>query len=554
MSAALPTDPPAGRTAWWAGAAVALAAAAAYVPTLPAYFIGDDFGLIRVLHGKPLGHFFSLFTGSWTDNIYGVRPDELRPFIALAYQVDARFGAGSPLPYHVGSVVLHVGCSLLVWALARVAAGATRTGALLSGLLFAVHPAHSEAVAWISGRADSIPALFYLGAFLAYAAWRRRPSVPLLAASVALSFCALFSKQSAITLPFVLLAYEALVERRRGRPLGRWLIPVAPFAVLTAGYLVLRQVLFGNYVREQLLSFGLLRAFLRRQPAYVDALLTPAVVPVDAVTTRGLVLLVLAAAAAIAMAVSWWRHPEPSRERGALFFFGPVWYVATVGPLLVTYFSPRHLYLPSAGLAIAAGALLDLIARGRRREWRLAAVAAAGLLVAADAAALQRHNRRWNDAARASHALVTETHRVAREAPPGSLLLVDAPWRTRHAFVWGWALPFTLQPPFADEDLTQRVRVVGWPATYCCPQDAWLADSRRQVAAWSVEPRPVYVVSLDAARATTRTVSVDAAPGLREAAAALGSAATPAEGQARLQAAFALASRSVPPPAPAARR
>ena len=37
----------------------------------------------------------------------------------------------------------------------------------------------------------------------------------------------------------------------------------------------------------------------------------------------------------------------------------------TVGPLLVTYFSPRHLYLTSAGLALAC-ALADALEDGLR--------------------------------------------------------------------------------------------------------------------------------------------------------------------------------------------
>ena len=542
MSAS-PTDRPAALGSWLAGAAVALAAALAYVTTLRSYFIGDDFGLIKVLHGKPLLHFFSLFTGSWTDNIYGVRPDELRPFIALGYQLDAWGGAASPVAYHLGSVAYHVACALLTFALARVAARATRPAALLAGLLFAVHPAHAEAVAWISGRADSIPTLFYLAALLAYAGWRERPRAWLYGVSLLLFFCALFSKQSAITLPVVLLAFELLVQGRRDRPLARWLAPVVPFAALTAGYLGLRQVLFGNYVREQLLSVGLVRTFLRRQPAYVDALLAPAVVATEDATVRGLVLLALAIAGSGVLAWTAWR----SRLRaGALIFFGPVWYVATVGPMLVTYFSPRHLYLASAGLAIVWGLAFDLLTRDRGRA-RLAACGLAGtVLLGAYAGALRLHNRHWNDAGRVSQALVAEAHRAARAAPEGSLVLVDAPWRTRYAFVWGWAVPFTMQPPFAAEDLTRRVHVVSHSWNYCCPQDAWLRDLRGQVEAWSARSSPAFVVGVSPPDPRTRTVTDVRVPGLREALRAVAVAPTPQEAQARLQNAMGLARQARP--------
>ena len=528
-----------------AGLAVAGAAAAAYATTLHAYFLADDFGLIKVLHGKPLHHFFSLFTGSWTDDIYGVRPDELRPFIALAYQLDALSGAASPIAYHAGSVAYHAACSLLVVALARVVARATRAAALFAGLLFAVHPAHAEAVAWISGRADSIPTLFGLGTLLTYAAWRGRPRAWIYAASLSLFFCALFSKQSAIVLPAVLVAFEVLVEGRRGRPLARWLAPVVPFAALTAGYLGLRQVLFGNYVREQLLSMGLVRAFLRRQPAYVDALLSPAVVAGDGVTARGLALLALAAAGSAALAWLAWRA-RASRSMGALVLFGPVWYVLTIGPLLVTYFSPRHLYLASAGLAVAWAALFDLLTERRGPRWRAACGAACAVLLGAYAVTLQRTNRHWNDAARASQAVAAEAHRVARSAPAGSLVVIDMPWRTRYAYVWAWAVPFAMQPPFAEEDLTRRVGVISHHWNYCCPQRAWLDDLRKQVGAWSARPGRVFVVSPNLPEAGTRTVSDQQAPGLDAAVRTIVGAATPDEAEARLQDALGLAGQARP--------
>jgi hypothetical protein len=525
---------------WLCAAVVAVAAAVVFGSSLPAWFIGDDFGLIKALHDKPALHFFTLFTGTWTDGVFGVRPDELRPFIALSYQLDMWGGVTNPLPYHLGSIAYHVLCSCLVFALARVAVRASLPAALLAGLFFAWHPAHTETVAWISGRADSIPTLFYLGALVAYAAWRRSARTAWYAAALLSAFCAHFSKQSAITLPFVLLAYELLLEPRERRTLGRWLRPLLPFAAITVGYLGLRQVLFGNYVREQMWSLAMVRAFLRRQPAYVEALLAPAVVPAEDLTRRGIALLALAIAASVAFVWLRLRAAERSRGVDALVLFGPVWYVLTIGPLAVTYFSPRHLYLASAGLALAIAAIADRLAVGRGRALRAALVAAAALLLGADLVALRAHNRYWNDAARASHALTGAVQRVARSAPPGSLVVVDVTWRTRQAFVWGWAIPFAVQPPFAPEDLTRRVGIVGHYWAYCCPQDQWRADLGAQLATWS-DPQPAFVVALRAPDPTVLTCSDADAPRLRAMLRALPAAATPEAAERRLQAALQVA-------------
>jgi hypothetical protein len=525
---------------WLATAVVAVAAAIAFASSLRAWFIGDDFGLIKALYDKPALHFFTLFTGTWTDGVFGVRPDELRPFVALSYQLDMWGGATNPLPYHLGSIAYHVLCSCLVLALARVALRASWPAALLAGLFFAWHPAHAETVAWISGRADSIPTLFYLGALVSYAVWRRGGPAPWYALALLSAFCAHFSKQSAITLPATVLAYELLLEPRGGRTLARWLWPVLPFAALTAGYLALRQVLFGNYVREQMWSLAMVRTFLRRQPAYVEALLAPAVVPAEDLNRRGIALLVLAIAASAVFVWLRFRARERSRGLDALLLFGPVWYVLTVGPLAVTYFSPRHLYLASAGLALAIAALADRLADGRGRPVRAALVTAAALLLGADLVALRAHNRYWNDAGRASLALTGAVQRVARAAPPGSLVVVDVTWRTRQAFVWGWAMPFTVQPPFAAEDLRRRVGVVGHYWAHCCPQDQWRADLGAQLAAWS-DPQPAFVVALRAPDPAVLTCSDADAPGLRAALRSLAGARSPEDAERRLQAALAVA-------------
>jgi hypothetical protein len=234
------------------------------------------------------------------------------------------------------------------------------------------------------------------------------------------------------------------------------------------------------------------------------------------------------------------RAPERSRTLDALLLFGPVWYVVTVGPLAVTYFSPRHLYLTSAGIALALTALAVRLTEGRKGPVRVAVGAAAVALLAGDLVALQQHNRYWNDAARASHALTGAVQRVARSAPPHSLVVVDVTWRTRQAFVWGWALPFAVQPPFAPEDLTRRVGIVGHYWAYCCPQDQWRADLGAQLATWS-DPQPAFVVALRAPDPTVLTCSDADAPRLRAMLRALPAAATPEAAEGRLQAALQVA-------------
>lgn len=158
---------------WIAALAVAAAAILPLLSTLDAYFIADDFGLIQLFSNKPPLHFLTLFTTPWTETIYGPPADELRPTVQLSYQIDSLWGAGNPFGYHLGSIALHTANALLVLAIARGLARLPWPAATFAGMVFALMPVQAEVGAWISGRADSIPAAFYLGSLLAYGLWRR---------------------------------------------------------------------------------------------------------------------------------------------------------------------------------------------------------------------------------------------------------------------------------------------------------------------------------------------------------------------------------------------
>src|SRR5262245_16757131 len=133
---------------------VVMAAALPYLQSAHGYFLGDDFGLVWSFHQRDPPYFLSLFTRSWDAGVYGDVPDEIRPLVALSYQVDFGTGSGAPLAFHVTNITLHILNSLLVLGLARVIGRVSWAGAALAGAVFAVLPAHAETVAWISGRAD----------------------------------------------------------------------------------------------------------------------------------------------------------------------------------------------------------------------------------------------------------------------------------------------------------------------------------------------------------------------------------------------------------------
>lgn len=497
------------RAAPAAALAVCLAASLPFLSSLSAYFSADDFGLVQLFANKPTWHFLTLFTRPWTEAIYGVQPDELRPLIALSYQLDSLSGPSSPIGYHVSNIVVHALSCLVILTIGRRLAELSWPAAACGAVLFAVLPIQAESVSWISGRADSIPALFYLTACLAYGLWRRRGRPWCYALALFALLLALFSKQSAITLIASLVLYDVLVERRYAWLSWRVLLGYLPFVGLTVGYLWLRLVLFSNAVRENQLSPEVYGIFAARQLSFVYTVLhgnpLPLVladVPVRTQVLRGLALAGLALAALL---MAWELRPaaqaRPRGWWGRLLYFGPAWWLVGVAPLAVTYEAPRHLYLAAAGPAVAAGLLFDRIWCRGRLPGRLAATVTAAALVLASLVVLRPLVEDWDAASALSEKILRDLERETAAAPPGALVLIGAPMvgasERTHTWVWMWALPFAAEPPFARSRLTDRIALIEQPDVYCCPPDQWYARTQRTLSGWLGRPeRPPVIVLL----------------------------------------------------------
>ena len=453
-------------------AAIVLAASVPYLSTLDNYFVADDFGVVHLLASKPWSYFPRWFVTTWMDGIWGFTPDEIRPFPALSYQLTALGPPGWPVLHHVFNILMHAATALAVYAMARRVARLERPASLFAGVVFAVLPVQAESVAWITGRVDSMPALFYIASFVVYARWRDERRRADYAWSLILFVVALFTKQNAITMAAALASYEMLLQRPWRRLPARF-AALAPFVLLTAGYLLLRLLLFGEVAREGRLGPSELRLF----GTMVGRHLNHVVLGDPGAGNVGVWTAV--AAVAVLVAAVGRRFGWTSDLVARLTFFGPVWWAIGVAPIVVAgYESPRHVYLASAGWAVVLGIALHLAATHLRPFGRRAAIGGAVALVLAYVWLLRAPVGRWNAAAELSHAAARGLESEMRDAPPGTLFLIDVPVRS-----WEWALPFAAQPPFASEDLTRRAWIVSPWLLHCCRQQ-WFDDTRRTLRAW----------------------------------------------------------------------
>jgi len=170
----------------FAATAVALVAAVAYLPSLGGVFQFDDY---NVIVNYPTVH-------SW-GALFERAGLGVRPLLKASYALNWTLGFG----FSFFNIAVHALNATLLFLIGNTLFR-DRRAALIAALLFALHPAATEAVTYISGRSSSLMALFYLGAILAYlrgAHW---------AISSVLFICAVATRETAVTLPAALLLCE----------------------------------------------------------------------------------------------------------------------------------------------------------------------------------------------------------------------------------------------------------------------------------------------------------------------------------------------------------
>jgi len=480
-------------------ALVVLAATIPFASTIHGYFIWDDFAYVALFAGRPALYFLKHFATSLSEGVWGYTTDEVRPFLALSLQVGALGGADSPVLQHLINIALHAATSVMVAVMTRVMGRTSWVAAGAAGAAFALMPAHAEPVIWITGRVESIMAVFYGGAVLAYAGWRQHGGRGRFVMSLVLSVAALYGKQPALTLCATLFTYEWLVHRHDSSDWRARVRPLLPHVALLAAMVVLRLALFGSVVREESIA-GLSTAleYFRMQGRYVQYLAVGyvRVGPGLSFTVQALVglaaLTMMAAATLLFERLTRIASPTPWRQRcGAWLFFGPAWWVVTTAPLLVAgYESARFLYLPTFGLCIAAGLVFDPLVR---RAGRPAVLALTAVLLVLEQSALSAGVTEWNRMGRLSRQIQQAIVQEEPRWPRGTLLVLDVP---ESPVVWGAAAPFALRPPFSPRDLNAHFRVVSrQPASYYS-ETAWFADMQTRLQEWVSRPgAPVVVMT-----------------------------------------------------------
>lgn len=153
-----------------------------------------------------------------------------QPLSWLSLAVDRALWGSEAAGFHLTSLLLHAGTSVLFYLVCLRLLDGRRTAAMLAALFFAVHPLRVESVAWASERKGLLSGLLFMAAVLAHLDGRGRTALAAFGASLA-------AKASALSLPPLLAVLDAWSTRRR--PTRRTLLALAPFFAVAAGALAL---------------------------------------------------------------------------------------------------------------------------------------------------------------------------------------------------------------------------------------------------------------------------------------------------------------------------
>jgi len=374
-------------------------------------FVFDDTSFILgdVLNHKNLNNilkFFSLPTGE----LY-------RPIRSIVYSLSYSIWGTNTFGYHLNSILFHIVCTILVYLIATLLLKENKI-ALFAGLLFAVHPIHTESVTFMTATFDLVgPVFYFLSLYLYVNRYNQTLQVVknsghlnfLYITSVTLFVIAVFSSEMCLTLPFILILVDwyLLQNFNIKEFIGRFKYYL-PFFIVASIYVFIRFAVLGITGRastEHYLAYSkywtlltMTKVFvyyiyllfipkLNSQPDYEGffRLATSFFEPGVIVSTIVLLSLIITA-------VIWYRKSK-------IVSFSIIWFFLTLLPVsniivMKNIMAERHLYIPSMATCIFIPIALKKIFTNRPKRFIFLTIL---LLVIYGGFTIKR-NADWKDA------------------------------------------------------------------------------------------------------------------------------------------------------------
>ncbi len=429
-----------------------LAGLIAFSNIINSWFLSDDFAQI----GKVMAGDLSFVWGKEHGGFF-------RPLFILSYLIDSKLWGARPFGFHLTNIVFHSLNAFLTFVLSlrlvddlKLASYTKRLMAIGAGGLFLLHPSHTEAVSWISGRADVLATFFCLASLLSYLAYARNRRTAQLALSLLCFALGLLAKESAICLPFLVLTLGLLKKATRTdrSAFRRFLAAMTIYFSTLLVFITVRFLfigsLVGGYGASQHLNFSLTWLRDRLLEASVRSVLP--VLPSQLawflfkpLQSRVFILFSLACVGAVAVAFLLrrrWYGPSDLKEQNrfliglVLLFLLSLLPVINLRLTLYQTLGERFLYLPSVFSCLLMAYLAAILIRNHRLLFSIL-ICVLGFY----SVRLYQTNRSWSAAARLSRSI---TNDLVDSSTRDHLIILNVPDNFRGIPVFHNGLPEAL--------------------------------------------------------------------------------------------------------------
>jgi len=344
-------------------ACIVLTGAVAYFPSLGGDFIRDDKDLIKnneyIREWKHLPKIFTHDVAAGSRSYHGF----YRPIQMFTYSMEYALWKDNPLPYHITNTVLHLMASMLLFKLLLVMF--EPFPAFAAALLYTVHPIHSEAVMYISGRNDPLSLVFMLLTYILYLKGLNSDSHWRTTWICVCFVLALLSKETSIIFPFFILIYHISFHT-----MPQWK-RVVPLLLMAMAFLILRVTILSS----KTIDMGwAIKSLPERVPGFFVAIsyyLQLLIWPSDLYFRFGMPLFPLFCARSLLgmfLILALLSSALYSRHRNHRVCFFILWFLCGLIPVSnlypSTYFMTEHwMYVPSIGFFAMVGLAIERVLR-----------------------------------------------------------------------------------------------------------------------------------------------------------------------------------------------
>ena len=362
-------------------AAVIIIAAGAivYSNSINSSFLWDDNGLVKDnLYIRNIDGLKELIAGEISTDDVTFR--FYRPMQMITYAVDYALWKLDVRGYHLTNLIFHILTSLLVYFLINLLYK-EKLLSFFTAIIFVVHPIHTEAISYISGRSDPMAAVFLLLGLIFYIKCLRQEKVVFFVLSLFSFLLAVLSRETSLIFIVLLLLYHWLFGRKVK---FRYFLP---FLLVTSVFIFLRLTILKNSFFDEKIF---LTTLLERLPGFFAAIYNYfrlLIMPFDLHMEYGLEVFKwynIQVTGGIAVTLFLVLCLVKDRKKRGLVSFSILWFFITLFPVsnlypVNAYMAEHWMYIPSIGFFLIAAKGLTFLFK-EKKQYAIAGLLLIGLV------------------------------------------------------------------------------------------------------------------------------------------------------------------------------